>query len=77
MKFLLFNEVLMFFQIPIIKVGCMMLTLSKFQILNANLWSIYSRKVEFMVYTFICAFSGFRGPQNLLCPSKKTSVLDS
>ena len=33
-----------------------MLILSEFQILNANLWSIYSKRFEFMVYTFICAF---------------------
>ena len=59
MKFLLFNEVLknlIFFQLPIKKVAFMTLILSKFQSLNANLWSIYSKRFEFMVYTFICAF---------------------
>jgi hypothetical protein len=30
--------------------------LSKFEILNANLWLIYSKIFEFMVYTFVCAF---------------------
>ena len=49
MEFLLFNEVLknlIFFQLPIPKVGFIMLILSKFQIINAkfiakylNLWS--------------------------------------
>ena len=38
------------------KVAFMTLILSKFQSLNANLWSIYSKIFEFMVYTFICAF---------------------
>ena len=31
----------------------MTLILSKFQSLNANLWSIYSKRFDFMVYTFI------------------------
>ena len=73
MQFLLFNEVLknlISFQLPITKVGFMMLTLSKFQILNANLWSIYSRKFEFMVYTFICAFFYW-----CLRPSKSSGFL--
>ena len=55
----LFNEVLknlIFFQLPIKKVGFITLILSKIQILNANLWSIYSKTFEFMVYTFICLF---------------------
>ena len=59
MEFLLFNEVLknlIFFQLPIKKVGFITLILSKFQIINANLWSVYSKRYEFMVYTFICAF---------------------
>jgi hypothetical protein len=59
MEILLFNEVLknsIFFQLPIEKVAFMMLILSKFQSLNANLWSIYSKIFELMVYTFICAF---------------------
>ena len=59
MEFSLFNEVLknlIFFQLPIKKVAFMMLILSKFQSLNANLWSIYSKRFEFMVSTFICAF---------------------
>ena len=53
MEFLLFNEVLknlIFFQLPIKKVGFIPLILSKFQILNANLWSICSKRFEFMVY---------------------------
>ena len=49
-------EKLDFFQLPIKKVAFMTLILSKFQSLNANLWSIYSKRFEFMVYTFICAF---------------------
>ena len=59
MDFLLFNEVLknlIFFQLPIQKSGFITLILSKFLILNANLWTIYSKSFEFMVYTFICAF---------------------
>ena len=59
MKFLLFNEVLknlIFFQLPIKKVAFMTLISSKFRSLNANLLSIYSKRCEFMVYTFICAF---------------------
>jgi hypothetical protein len=62
MEFLLFYEVLknlIFFQLPIKKIGFITLILSKFQILNANLWSIYSKRFEFMVYTFICAFKFF------------------
>ena len=32
------------------------LRIQKFSILNANLWSIYSKRFEFMVYTCFCAF---------------------
>ena len=59
MEFLLLNEVLknwIFFQLPIQKSDFITLILSKFSILNANLWSIYSKKFEFMVYTFIYVF---------------------
>jgi hypothetical protein len=47
---------LFFFQITYQKVGFITLILNKFQILNANLFSIYSKIFEFMVYTFICVF---------------------
>ena len=59
MEFLLPNEVLknwIFFLITYQKSGFITLILSKFQILNANLWSIYSKRFEFMAYTFICVF---------------------
>ena len=59
MEFLLFIEVLkdlIFFHLPIKKFGFITLILSKFQILNANLLSSYSKRFEIMVYTFICAF---------------------
>ena len=59
MEFLLFDEVLknlIFFQLPIKKIGFITLILSKFQTLNANLWSIYCKRFESMVYTFICVF---------------------
>ena len=52
MEFLLLNEVLrnlIFFESLIKKVAFMTLILSKFQSLNANLWSIYSKRFEFMV----------------------------
>ena len=49
-------EKLDFFQLPIKKVAFMTLILSKFQIRNGNLWSIYNKRFEYMVYTFICAF---------------------
>ena len=55
MEFLLFNEVLknlFFFLIPNEKVGFKRLILSKFQFLNESLWLIYSKRFEFMVYTF-------------------------
>ena len=59
MELLLFNEVLktLIFSnyIPTKKVGFITLIMSKFQILNANLRSIYSKRLEFMVYAFICA----------------------
>ena len=73
MELLLFNGVLknlIFFQSPIKKVGFITLILSKFQILNANLWSIFSKRFEFLVYTW------FWGPPILLGPSKKTQLLD-
>jgi hypothetical protein len=56
MEFLLFNEVLkiwIFFQSFIKKVEVITLILGKFLILNAYLWSIYSKRFDFMVYTFI------------------------
>ena len=59
MEFLLFSEVLKsltFFQLHIKKVALMTLILSKCQSLNANLWSIYSKRFEFMVYTFNFVF---------------------
>ena len=49
-------EELDFFSITYQKFAFTTLILSKFQSLNANLWSIYSKRFEFMVYTFICAF---------------------
>ena len=58
-ELLLFNEVLknlIFFQLPIKKIAFITLILSNFQVLNVNLWSIYSKRYEFMVYAFICAF---------------------
>ena len=45
------------------------------QILNANLWSIYSKRFEFMVYTFICVFWKIK-IFRLLRPSKKTQFLE-
>ena len=58
-EFLLFNEVLknlIFFHLPIKKVGFITLIMSKFQILKAYLWLIYRKRVEFIVYTFIFEF---------------------
>ena len=49
-------EKLDFFQLRIKKVGFIVLTLSEIQILKTNLWLIYSKQFEFMVYTFIFAF---------------------
>ena len=77
MEFLLFNEFLknlIFFQLPIKKVGFITLIMSKFQILNTNLWSIYSKRSEFMVHTFICAFWEIKIFQ-LLRPSKYSETL--
>ena len=57
--FVVFDEVLkslIFFQLPIKKVGFMTLILDKFQILNTYFWSIHCLKFEFMVYTIICEF---------------------
>ena len=56
MKFLLLNEVLNFFELLIKKVGFILLTLSKFQIIKANVWLIYFKSFEFMVYSFNFAF---------------------
>ena len=59
MEFLLFNEFLknlIFFQLPIKKVGFITLKVRKFKIVDANLWSVYSKRLEIMVYAFICAF---------------------
>ena len=74
MELLLLNELLknlFFFQWPLKKVAFMTLILSKFQSLNANLWSIYSKRFEFMVYTFICKIKFFR----LLRPSTSSGAL--
>ena len=53
--------------------------MSRFQILNANLRSIYSKRFNFMVYTFICVFREikFFWLLNLLGLLKKTQHLDS
>ena len=59
MEFLLSYEVLkisIFFQSLIKKFGVITVILGKFYFLNANLWSICSKRFDFMVYTFICAF---------------------
>ena len=59
LEFLLFNEVLknlIFFHLPIKKIGFIALKMSKFQILKAYLWLIYGKRVEFIVYTFIFEF---------------------
>ena len=74
-EFLLFNEVLknlIFFHLPIKKIGFITLIMSKFQILKAYLWLIYRKKVEFIVYTFIFEFWKIKFFE-LLRPSK-TSV---
>ena len=79
MEFLLISEILIFFQTTYQIIGSIMLLLSKFQILNYNLWSIDCRWLIFVVYTFIYAFwkkKDFWGPKNLLGP-KKTQLLDS
>ena len=52
MEFLLFYEVLkilIFFQSLFKKNGVIILIIGKFKILNANLWSIYSKIFDFMV----------------------------
>ena len=52
MESLLLNEVLkilIFFQSLIKKVAVITLIFGKFSILNANLWSIYSKIFDFMV----------------------------
>ena len=52
MEFLLFNEVLknlIFFSITYQKNAFVTLILSKFQSLNAILWSIYSKRFEFLL----------------------------
>lgn len=77
MEFLLLNEVLknwIFFQLPIQKSDFITLILSKFSILNANLWSIYSKRFEFMVYTCFCAFWKIKIFW-LLRPSKSSGAL--
>ena len=77
MEFLLLNEVLknwIFFQLPIQKSDFITLILSKFSILNANLWSIYSKRFEFMVYTCFCAFWKIKFFW-LLRPSKSSGAL--
>ena len=59
LEFLLFNEVLknlIFFHLPIKKIGFITLIMTKFQILKAYLWLIYRKRVEFIVYTFIFEF---------------------
>ena len=77
MEFLLLNEVLknwIFFQLPIQKSDFITLIFSKFSILNANLWSIYSKRFEFMVYTCFCAFWKIKIFW-LLRPSKSSGAL--
>ena len=73
-EFLLFNEVLknyIFFKLPIKKIGFITLILSKFQIRNANSWSICSKRFELIVYTFICVFWDIKFFW-LLSPSKSS-----
>ena len=75
MEFLLLDEVLknlIFFSLPIKKMGFITLIMSKFQILKAYLCLIYRKKVEFIVYTFIFEFWKIKFLE-LLRPSK-TSV---
>ena len=77
MEFLLFNEVLInliSFQLPTKKVVSIKLIFSKFEILNANLWSIYSKRFEIIVYTFICVFWKIKFFW-LLRPSKSSGAL--
>ena len=57
--FFLFNKFVqnfIFLQLQIKKVGFITLMLGKFQILKANLWLIYNKRFEFMVYNFIFVF---------------------
>ena len=59
LEFLLFNEVLknlIFFHLPIKRIGFITLIMSKFQILKAYLYLIYRKRVEIIVYTFIFEF---------------------
>ena len=85
MEFLLLYEVLknwIFLQMPIKKSDFITLILSKFSILNANLWSIYSKRFEFMVYTCFCAFwkiniFWFLRPSKTSEALKKAQTLDS
>jgi hypothetical protein len=59
LEFLLFNEVLenlIFFYLPMKKIGFIILVMSKFQIMKAYLWLIFRKRVEFIVYTFIFGF---------------------
>ena len=56
-----------FFQPAIKKVGFIKLIMSKFQIQTANLWLIYSKRIEFLTYNLFCVFweikfSDFWGP---------------
>ena len=57
----------------------MTLIFSKFQSLNANLWSIYSKRFEFMVYAFICVlfllFSMIVSMAELDIPEYRTVLL--
>ena len=47
LEFLLFTEILM-----LNKVGSIILILSKFQTLNSNLWSVFSKRFKYLVHTF-------------------------
>ena len=67
-------EKLDFFPMTYQKSGFITLILSKFQVINANLWSIYSKRFEFMVYTFICAFRKIKFFW-ILRPSKSSEAL--
>ena len=64
------------------KVGLVTLKFSKFLIINANLWSIYGKRLKLWSTLLFerfeeLNFSDFWGPVNLLGPSKKTQLLDS
>ena len=59
MEFLLFDEVLknlIFFPITYQKSWLYNTNIKQIKVLNANLWLIYSKIFEFMIYIFICAF---------------------